>query len=1067
MIYPALSTVADKCPLNRQVFLIEQNQHSNRLVVKFTIPNIVLFWEKYSFYWNYYTKMFVLFEFSLSLYSITTTIMINTNYLRGTFLYVILLVVFSIQAQQPCYNVSDGNDELYIFELSTGTISSTISVPADIEASTYSLNGDTIWLLNTEHLYYIDLNAGTPAAVEVLSNVGIDDDGLDGPFGDNIQFNDYDGMTTDSSGVLLAGNVDKSALGIVAISKTTGKVIPNYFNGDDYLPIFNHEDVRTDGMAVDPLTNELYIILNTGDGVLGSDSLYKIDMSSGARTYVGNFDIADVEGMAFSNIGQLYVVTGGASTTTSHHDKLWSVDLNSGEITEVRALSGTDNESCDCVKYDTSGINELSGYVYWDSDNSATFSGQDTGHIGYKVYLYRDVNNNQTYESSTDTIMDSLLTNKNGFYNFRIPYYGSASNYLVISNASDLPSGSVYTTDNIETASFTAYRQVRTNLNFGYNDGSNIICGTVFRDGNANAIYNPATESGTSFIKVYLYTDTNADGILTIGTDALIDSVLTSSDGYYQFNRTYTSGTDSFLITINTNDLPGADTLTTNTFQSAIFTSAGNLDADNDFGHVNSAGPIPNLISGYAYGDADQDAIFDGGEAALANVSIDLYRDFNRNGTIDANDLILDQKLTNGAGFYEFPVDYTSFTDSFTRIIDHSYNDAEQNGAAMTRSSDDLDLGAEKVGLRFKNINIPANANILEAYIIFTARDNGSGGTHQTTIRGELNATPFNFNSFDNNISNRTTTTASVLWNIPNFSAGNAYNTPDITALIQEIVDSTAWLSGGNLALILDDDAGGRSAKSRDHADGATEGPQLYIKYETSPSTVAYITKVDSTTGPSGSHLTTPETQTSLFSSGGNVDPNNNFGFYGGATPLPVSFLYINGTHVKPNNIIDWATASEIDNSHFEIEKATESGHFETIGTVEGNGNSNSIRKYQFIDQYVSGDVSHYRIKQIDYSGKYDYTPIITIFHKTEKDFSVYPNPAQNVLNISFNSALKSKRDVFVSIYGLDGQLIKEYEAPNRASTISIATNGLSNGLYYVKVSSEGINLSKRILIQH
>ena len=96
--------------------------------------------------------------------------MINTNYLRGLILNAVLFSFFFIQAQQPCYNVADLDDELYIFDLSTGTVSSTISVPADIEASTYSLNGDTIWLLHTEHLYYIDLNAGSPSAVEVLSS---------------------------------------------------------------------------------------------------------------------------------------------------------------------------------------------------------------------------------------------------------------------------------------------------------------------------------------------------------------------------------------------------------------------------------------------------------------------------------------------------------------------------------------------------------------------------------------------------------------------------------------------------------------------------------------------------------------------------------------------------------------------------------------------------------------------------------------------------------------------------------------------------------------------------------
>ncbi|PCJ64316.1 MAG: hypothetical protein COA58_13255 [Bacteroidetes bacterium] len=986
----------------------------------------------------------------------------SIRHLRDAFcVFCILLTSSFVFAQQNCYNSSDLTNEIFIFDLATGSISETITIPSNVEATGYNLGGDTIWLLDEDELYFIDLNATSPSAQAVLTSTGVDDDGLDGPYGDGIQFNDFDGIAVDTNGIIYAGNVSKSSHAIIAISPITGKVIPGFFDGDDYLPVFNNDDVRIDGLGFDPITNELYAILNTGDGDVGSDTLYKVNLTDGSTTFVSDFDVADVEGMTFDDLGQMYIVTGNTSLPTTDQDKIWRVDINSGELTELYSLSGEDNESCSCLKNAASSRIEISGYVFWDQDNSTTRNYADTGHNDYTVYLYHDLNSNGTFQIGVDTLIDSVLTNINGFYYFRIRHDAAQPNYLTISSTDDLPVGSVFTTDNIESASFTSHRQVITNLNFGYNSDVNVITGYVFEDKNVDTIFNAAVEIGTAPVKVYLFNDINSNGILNIGTDVLLDSVVTNNDGSYAITRSYVGGTDRYLITTNSVDIPSGDTLTTDNLESAIFLSSGNLDAANNFGHNSSTGPIPNTITGIAYGDIDEDAILDPEEARLLGVLVNLYKDVNNNGVIEANEPLIDSENTNGSGFYEFKVDYTSYTDSLTKKITNSHNDGEQNGSTMSRSSSDLDFGSEKVGLRFINLDIPVGAIILEAYVTVTARDNGSGGTHTSTIQGEVSSYPYPFASFDNNISNRKLTDSSTVWNIPNFVAGVSVTTPDISTVIQNIIDSSDWISGNNLVLTFNDDAGGRSAKSFDHTDGATEGPSLFIRYQNVSNTFSYIAKVDSTTGPSGSHLTTTETETAAFTSGGNIDSNNNFGFWGGSTPVPVTFLNINGHHVAPNNLITWSTATEISNSHFEIERLSSVGIFEKIGRVEGNGTSNHIIEYSFLDTDKASSLSYYRIKQVDYSGRFEYSDIVTIkLSELSETVSLYPNPARNIVHIS-----TGENESILLLDG-NGKLLNEYST-DQSGTLNINTSELPNGVYLVQLRNAHSLITKRLIITH
>jgi Bacterial Ig domain len=163
-------------------------------------------------------------------------------------------------------------------------------------------------------------------------------------------------------------------------------------------------------------------------------------------------------------------------------------------------------------------------------------------------------------------------------------------------------------------------------------------------------------------------------------------------------------------------------------------------------------------------------------------------------------------------------------------------DDVEQRPDGRMRiPNDDLELvtdGAEvqTVGLRFTGIDVPAGATILNAYVQFRADEKSSVATN-LTVGGEAsdNAPPFTTTRFD--VSSRPDTTASVPWAPPAWSigqAGSAQRTPDLSAVVQEIVSRPGWGSGNALVLVIT----GSGKRVAEPFEGGFP-PVLHIEYTT------------------------------------------------------------------------------------------------------------------------------------------------------------------------------------------------------------------------------------------
>ncbi len=119
--------------------------------------------------------------------------------------------------------------------------------------------------------------------------------------------------------------------------------------------------------------------------------------------------------------------------------------------------------------------------------------------------------------------------------------------------------------------------------------------------------------------------------------------------------------------------------------------------------------------------------------------------------------------------------------------------------------------------------------------------------------------------------------------------------------------------------------------------------------------------------------------------------------------PLPVTWVSFHGQLQGNNVLLDWVTASEVNNSHFEVERSNDGENFYMLGTVKGNGTTTASNNYNYVDETNISGVVYYRLRQVDFDGKYEYSKIISVIaNDNEKGFIAYPNPIEdNVFTIS------------------------------------------------------------------
>jgi hypothetical protein len=180
-------------------------------------------------------------------------------------------------------------------------------------------------------------------------------------------------------------------------------------------------------------------------------------------------------------------------------------------------------------------------------------------------------------------------------------------------------------------------------------------------------------------------------------------------------------------------------------------------------------------------------------------------------------------------------------------------------------------------------------------------------------------------------------------------------------------------------------------------------------------------------------------------------------------SPLPVEFTSFTANNVNNNVVLNWKTATELNNYGFNIQR-----NGEKIGFVPGYGNSNSPKSYSFIDAPISSGIYLYRLQQIDTDGTTELSNEVSIeivLNKFELEQN-YPNPFNPSTTIGFY--LDRAQDITLTVYDVIGTEIKilskglQNEGYNE---IVFNADGLSSGIYLYVLRTENEVLSKTMTL--
>ncbi|TAE47330.1 MAG: T9SS C-terminal target domain-containing protein, partial [Bacteroidetes bacterium] len=182
---------------------------------------------------------------------------------------------------------------------------------------------------------------------------------------------------------------------------------------------------------------------------------------------------------------------------------------------------------------------------------------------------------------------------------------------------------------------------------------------------------------------------------------------------------------------------------------------------------------------------------------------------------------------------------------------------------------------------------------------------------------------------------------------------------------------------------------------------------------------------------------------------------------------LPVEWLGVSATAQEDAIRVAWEVAGEIQNQGFYVERKEERGPFQTLGFVEGKGQSAQSSTYFFVDQQVTPGITYtYRLRLMDLDGGISYSPMAEarIAPRLGLEMALYPNPVSDVLYIELRDQPGSP--VEVQIADVVGRHVQAAQFPAEERQLHIDMSGLGAGVYLLRLSTAGRQAYVRVVVE-
>jgi hypothetical protein len=187
-------------------------------------------------------------------------------------------------------------------------------------------------------------------------------------------------------------------------------------------------------------------------------------------------------------------------------------------------------------------------------------------------------------------------------------------------------------------------------------------------------------------------------------------------------------------------------------------------------------------------------------------------------------------------------------------------------------------------------------------------------------------------------------------------------------------------------------------------------------------------------------------------------------------SPLPVELIYFKVVQSDDINCLYWATSTEINNDHFLVQKSDDGIDFTNVTRIDGAGNSSQTIEYKYCDYQFNNGSMYYRLKQVDFDGNYEYSPIV--FADSKNSFSnhwvVTPNPSSGAFVISIDNPEVRAKLLNFKLYSSGGRLLYQ-----KNTSLTILNDDLtklfkneSKGAFFLQIEDEFSKSTVRLIYQ-
>lgn len=178
---------------------------------------------------------------------------------------------------------------------------------------------------------------------------------------------------------------------------------------------------------------------------------------------------------------------------------------------------------------------------------------------------------------------------------------------------------------------------------------------------------------------------------------------------------------------------------------------------------------------------------------------------------------------------------------------------------------------------------------------------------------------------------------------------------------------------------------------------------------------------------------------------------------------LPVELSSFTGHCTGQQVVLKWATATEINNDYFTVERSEKGLNWQIIGTVDGTGNSSTQQNYVFTDRLPHTEASFYRLKQTDFTSIFTYGGIVGV-EKCGDDYAsvvaAYPNPSNGNFILLFSS---DPEQVYATeVFNIQGQ--KLFTSIGFQSMFDLSDH--APGVYFVNVQLDSKTINLKVVVE-